>query len=402
MKNTKFYYLVLMVMCQICSMVAAPVGTLTPVPGSPFPTGVGPSSPLSVAYSPIVNGNLFAAVANSSDDTVSRWLVDQTTGTFTQLLPDTATGTSPSDIAFSPVVAGGLFAAVANATTDNVSVYDVDENTGAFTLIQTIAAGDGPIAIAYSPIIAGNLYAAVTNGNTNNISVYSVDQNTGLFTQVPGSPFAVTGVLPLPFDIKFSPVVGGKLYAAVSNQNTNTVSVYEVDPLTGAFTEVPGSPFLVAVGAFLTHLDFSPLVAGNLFLAVNNGLLNLVSVYSVNLTTGFLTPVPGSPFATGTGPFGVDFSPVVAGTLFAAVANRLDNTVSIYTVNTTTGAFTRILPDTPTVGVGPFGIDFSPLTLAGKLFVANTNLISSDVSVFAVTLPVDMSAISQAIIAKYC
>ena len=397
MKNTKFYYLVLMILCHI-NVSAAPLGTLTPVPGSPFPSGGVVGNPPQVTFSPIVSGNLFAASINIGDDSISRYLVDQLTGTFTRLLPDTPTGDGPQDIAFSPVVAGGLFAAVPNAGDDNVSIYRVNTTTGAFAHLQDIGAGSTPSSIAFSPIFAGKLYAAVANFNSNNVSVYSVDQTTGAFALL--STVTITGVNPGPFDISFSPVVAGNLYVAVANRSNSTISVYSVDPTTDAFNEVVGSPFLGVTTPF--DLDFSPLVAGNVFLAVTS-LSNEVFVYSVNPTTGFLTQVPGSPFATGALPIGVAYSPVALGNLFAAVTNAIDNTISIYTVNAMTGAFTRVLPDTPTGGVTPFGIDFSPLTLQGKLFVADANASSDNVSVFDVTLAqAGISAISQAIIDKYC
>ncbi len=63
-----------------------------------------------------------------------------------------------------------------------------------------------------------------------------------------------------------------------------------------------------------------------------------VSVYSIDATTGALAPVTGSPFATGgspMGPFGVTVTS--AGT-FAYVPNAADLDVSAYSINGTTGA----------------------------------------------------------------
>ena len=83
-------------------------------------------------------------------------------------------------------------------------------------------------------------------------------------------------------------------------------------------------------------------ISGNLFAAVANFNDNTVSVYGVNQTTGAFTEVSGSPFATGTNPYTVEFSPNISGNLFAAVANLNSNNVSVYDVNIATGAFTEV------------------------------------------------------------
>jgi 6-phosphogluconolactonase (cycloisomerase 2 family) len=81
---------------------------------------------------------------------------------------------------------------------------------------------------------------------------------------------------------------------------------------TPAVTPVPGSPF--ATGSFPGSPTFSP--SGGL-LAVRNGEGGTVTVFSVNSATGVLKPVPGSPFATGPG--ALAFSPL--GDLLAVAGN---------------------------------------------------------------------------------
>jgi 6-phosphogluconolactonase len=110
--------------------------------------------------------------------------------------------------------------------------------------------------------------------------------------------------------------------------------MYIVDQTTGALTSVPGSPF--ATGANPNTVAFSPYILGNLFVAVANFNDNTASVYQVNLTTGALTEIQDSPFATGIQPDGIAYSPIVSGRLFAAVANFGDQTTSAYQVITAT------------------------------------------------------------------
>ncbi len=68
-----------------------------------------------------------------------------------------------------------------------------------------------------------------------------------------------------------------------------------------------------------------------------------VSAYTIDGTTGALTPVAGSPFPAGSGPNSVTVDPTGQ---FAYVANFVSNNVSAYTIDGTTGAL-REIPGSP-------------------------------------------------------
>ncbi len=59
-----------------------------------------------------------------------------------------------------------------------------------------------------------------------------------------------------------------------------------------------------------------------------------IAAYSFNSSSGTLTTVPGSPFATGHGPFGMATD--TAGK-FLYVANRFDDTVSVLSIGSAGG-----------------------------------------------------------------
>src|ERR1700722_3499668 len=108
-----------------------------------------------------------------------------------------------------------------------------------------------------------------------------------------------------------------------------SVSEFSVDASTGALTPVAGSPFPADSGS--NGVTYSP--SGGL-LATSNYFDDTVSMFAVDATTGALTQVANSPFSVGTSPHSVSFSP--AGGLLAT-ANSGDNTVSVFTVDATTG-----------------------------------------------------------------
>jgi 6-phosphogluconolactonase (cycloisomerase 2 family) len=224
--------------------------------------------------------------------------------------------------------------------------------------------GAGPVALAFSP---GGKVLATANQTDNTVSVFSVNPSTGALTPVAGSPFPI-GTTHGPLSVAFSP--SGALLAT-ANFTSSSVSVFSVNPSTGALTPVAGSPF--PIGATPETVAFSP--SGGL-LATSNQFSNSVSVFSVNSSTGALTQVPSSPFATGSNPHSANFSPSGA---FLATANFGDNDVSMFSVNSSTGALTSVGSPT-TTGAGPFTAVFSPS--GGLLDVSNHT--DNTVSAFSV------------------
>ena len=86
-------------------------------------------------------------------------------------------------------------------------------------------------------------YAYASAGENGPLLVFGIDPNTGVLTSLPGNTFeANTGEGPLytAFDATGS-------LAYVGNFITITVALARINPLTGALSPVPGSPF--GVGA---------------------------------------------------------------------------------------------------------------------------------------------------------
>ena len=102
-------------------------------------------------------------------------------------------------------------------------------------------------------------------------------------------------------------------FAYVANANSANVSGYTINAITGALTPIFGSPF--ATGAAPSSVAVDP--TGR-FAYVANGNSANVSGYTISAATGALTPIFGSPFAAGAAPSSVVVHP--AGT-FAYVAN---------------------------------------------------------------------------------
>jgi 6-phosphogluconolactonase len=169
-------------------------------------------------------------------------------------------------------------------------------------------------------------------------------------------------------------VVDCARFAFVANSGSNNVSAYLIDNSSGALTAVAGSPFATAANPSAVTVDPN----GQFAYVVNAG-SNNVSAYTIDTTTGAPTAIAGSPFAAGANPSGIVFD--YFGTEeFAYVVNAGSNNVSAYAVNTTTGALTPIAGSPFATGTGPgiLSIDSS------GYFAYLANYGSASVSAFSI------------------
>ena len=310
-------------------------GVLTAVPGSPFATGGGGS------FAPNVDGINVLAIGrvlyatNSITNSVAAFSISDD-GTLTAVpgSPFPTLGTKPNGIAASNDESL-LF--VTNFQSNTVSVFQVAVN-GALTLVS-----GSPYAVAVSPLgtvldSPDSLLFVSQTSPTNAVGVYSVGVGGSSLTAIGGSPFAAGGGQ-RGLDINAAHTL---LY--VADGSSNTVSGFTIG-VGGTLSAVSGSPFAagteptavlfhsslnvlyvsndisndihvysIAVGGSLTPVQTASSggngTAGMVIDAANGRLLAVnggtsltpsrdVSVFDINPATGALTAVSGSPFSTG-------------------------------------------------------------------------------------------------------
>lgn len=220
------------------------------------------------------------------------------------------------------------------------------------------------------------LYAS--NDDSNDVSAFSIDPSSGNLTPVPGSPF--------PLDsrgsscISFLFVMGISLattpdgrFLMAGNPSSETITSFSIGA-DGSLTAIPGSPFFA--GGTPIGMKVSP---NGKFLAA--GLFGRVAIFAI-APDGSLTPVPGSPFPDGGvgSATGVDVN-CQSNLLFAGEANNGNTIVGVFSIGAN-GALTPITGSPFVAGVG----DNSNVPLLSPddrlLFVSNQN--SPSVVVFRV------------------
>jgi 6-phosphogluconolactonase len=271
-------------------------GALSPVPGSPFTSGV---SPLSVSVDS-TGKFLYTADAGgegngpNESDSISEYSIDTVTGALTPVSQADCVSTSPAIFGLANAVvtdptAGFLFASSFNGIVCSFSLSPqgiLQPVTGSPFSLGTNPLLD-PRAVAVDPF---GRFVYTANYETSDVSAFSITPGVGALNPVPGSPFSVGASNP-PSAVVADPL-GRFLYVLDFNVG---ISGFSINPNTGALTMLPGFPISLPI------FSPSPLAVdpSGKFLYVGTGLsYESPSVYAfaINETTGALTSVPGSPF----------------------------------------------------------------------------------------------------------
>lgn len=223
-----------------------------------------------------------------------------------------------------------------------------------YSATLTVTDNAGATASAKRSIVVGNAifsrFAYAANSGSNNVTMYAIDPATGALTGLGSVPAGSQ-----PYVVAVDPK--GR-FAYTGNFASNTISIYRIDPgsgiLTPAGTAATGtSPYSIAVDP-----------TGRFLYAANENSATDVWIYRIDPVSGALTSA-GTADA-GTSPISVTVDPLGA---FAYVANTSSNNVSMYSVDGTTGALTRL--GEVAAGTGANGVAVDP---SGRFaYVVNYN-----------------------------
>ena len=318
-------------------------------PSTPPPSCTGSSCPSSSS------DYLFEA----NNGQVSAFQVDATTGAVLATINPIAGPQSAGGI----VVTSTNFLYVSDFINNAVNAFSVDNTSGALTPVSgspfIIGSSQGAGGLATAP--AGK-FLFVTEPNSNQVAAFTIN-SSGQLKAVAGSPFAAGS---FPVEAVVDP--SGKFLYVSNNQDVlGTISGYTINSSTGVLTPISGSPFPTMVNGGPIGLTMHPngkfLYAALAGQGVPN---NQIVAESIDATTGALSPVIGSPFATGSQPSWVAINP--AGT-FLYSANVGDNTISAFSVNASSGRIRQVSGSPYFAGRGPF---FLVINSSGAvLFAAN-------------------------------
>lgn len=279
-------------------------GALSEVPTSPFAAGftinpmTAPSSPQSIATEAsgqfLYVGYQFGSGGGNSGE-LDQFTID---AEHLQLIPG---GGTPLQNGFLETISGPLAMASApngrtlyvylgfwtdqSISASELDAYSIDPITGNLTLLNSADYGELARSLALDPkdrfIYTGQ---GLGQGQFEGTLLSPVDGS--LATPTPTYLFS-QGANP---DSMAVEATGQYLYVYVSP--AGLIHIFSIDPSSGAPTEVQNSPQPISVGSLIAD-PLGPFLYGG----VGNGVFG----YQIDLTTGLLTELPGSPYAGATG-----------------------------------------------------------------------------------------------------
>ena len=224
--------------------------TLSPVQGSPFPAGPGPTDLK-------ITSKNFVYVVNPGIAKVEGFSLNTSNGFLTpSSQPPVSAGAGLNAIAIDPT---GRFLYTANTSDNTVSAFTIDPSSGFLNSITgspycstpgCTGAGSGPGALAVDTS-ARFLYVS-TPGSSNSIWVFSIAGANGELAPLTNSPFSLSaGTLFLLMEPS-----GKFFYVGNQSPSGSNIAGYSYDPSTGVPTAISGSPFSAGSslgGMLITH-----------------------------------------------------------------------------------------------------------------------------------------------------
>jgi 6-phosphogluconolactonase len=213
-------------------------------------------------------------------------------------------------------------------------------------------------------------YVYTTIPAANQVIAYREDPNSGVLTQIAGSPYTVG-------DGARSAVLhpsGKFLYVANPGQLEDDISLFTIAS-NGALTEVTPRTSIGPNASQPQLLAMDP--AGGFLYVMNTG-SNNISVFSIDSTSGALTQVASSPVQIGLQPLNMQLTP--SGNYLYVTTGGNPGFIVGFSVSA--GVLTSIGPPSSSGGINPNGLTIDPSST--YLYAANTS--SNTISIFAISL----------------
>jgi 6-phosphogluconolactonase len=306
----------------------------------------------------------------TSTDHILAFTVNPSTGTLGS--PLTMPGPNQSLGTTATVTLGHLY--VSDFLNDTVDGFSINSSSGGLTAIAGSPypiGGTPPGAGGISAVDPGGAYLYATDLNAGAVAGFTFDSASGKLTPVPGSPFPAGNT---PVQAVQAGLQGKFLYVSNLNDSAGGISAFTINQTTGALSPILGSPFPTGpAGSFpgpsaLVNLNDKFLYVA---LAGTANANNKIAAFVIDSNTGILTPVSGSPFITGNDPLQMALAPVTLGAQgFLYTANVQDGTISAFTADDNTGVLTPVSGSPYTAGTSVWGLAVAPYTTSdGTLFL---------------------------------
>lgn len=186
----------------------------------------------------------------------------------------------------------------------SLAVFDIDGRTGSLSAVSGSPFSTGGTA-SYGVAVTEDgalVFVANATPGTASIAAFTVNQATGVLAPVPGSPFPSGSGDPQDGTLLLAIGKGDRVLYALNQKGR--IAAFEVHA-GGTLSTVPGSPWSLGAGADSYAMALSPSADR---LSVADAAADRLHVFSLDESTGALSPIAGSPFPAAD-PGGLAFSP---------------------------------------------------------------------------------------------
>lgn len=217
----------------------------------------------------------FTYIASLRGGSVSGFRVDRDTGALTPLTTS-STVSLPENAVFDP---SGRFLYVLSRSARDVLAFLVDDETGELTLQSRIPARNLPTSLVIvqgsQPNEPATRYAYAANEDSDDVSAFSIDPLTGVLSEI--------GIAALTGDRPSSVAVDPRgRFVYVANAGDGTISQFSVDAFTGALFEIAPA---VSASVEVTAVTVDP--SGRFLYSVQRD-ADTLGVYTIDQANGSL------------------------------------------------------------------------------------------------------------------
>ena len=282
----------------------------------------------------------FVFVVNNSASTISVYGINGTTGALTLKGSPVATASGPWCSSVDPT---GQFVYV--RCNGKLSAFTLNGSNGALALINTYTTSTGAGDVIVHP---SGKYVISTGDTSSKVDVFTADATTGALSN--NAAYALMGGTG-PRGVAVDPT--GQYVFAKAEDNPSYITAYKLDITTGALSTWAGSLSGPYTGFDSWHgMAFSPTL--NVLYTTFYNAAQDVAANGINLATGALTPLVGSPYAW-FGGSGSDQVAISRDGQWAFATCYGTNRIGASSVNASTGALSSS-PTLYTVGSHPVSV----------------------------------------------
>jgi 6-phosphogluconolactonase len=264
--------------------------------------------------------------------------------------PGSPTSTSGPTNSLGMAVMNNQFLYVSNPQlplgSSSIDAWSIGIGTGALTTVPGSPFALRPFELP-SGLAVDSSAQVLYVGEAGSIDAFQAGNN-GVLSTVIGSPF------PAGINIYLTVDPQNRFLFASDDTSPGNVLAFTINSSTGALSAVAGSPFATIPG-FPGNTQPGQIVVdstGSFVYTVLTG-TNQIAAFSITASTGVLTAVTGSPFPTGNRPLAM-----ATVNNFLYVSNTSDATISGYTIDPTTGVLTALAGSPFAIYAGPMATSF--------------------------------------------